>query len=196
MAAPEITRASAKFWVADPSTVGPGAAEYIPVFHRWIQEQTVDGLLIDVADYGHVPDGPGVILIGHEADRGLDLADGPGFRFEGKRTRGPAVDQIAHALAGAARGAALLAADPTLDGLAFDPARVRIVIADRLVVTNDDAALEALAPAIAEAIDRVFPGVEGEPVRRGDTRRPFTVDVTLSGAVSLEDAGARAGQMR
>jgi hypothetical protein len=31
----------------------------IPVFHRWIQEQIFDELLLDVANYSHVPDGPG-----------------------------------------------------------------------------------------------------------------------------------------
>ncbi|MGH7336073.1 MAG: hypothetical protein ACREI7_00725 [Myxococcota bacterium] len=49
---------------------------FIGVFHRFIQESAVPGLLIDVADYAHVPDGPGVILIGHEVDYGIDLAGG------------------------------------------------------------------------------------------------------------------------
>jgi hypothetical protein len=49
---------------------------FIGVFHRFIQQAAVPGLLIDVADYAHVPDGPGVILIGHEVDYGIDLAGG------------------------------------------------------------------------------------------------------------------------
>ncbi len=49
---------------------------FIGVFHRFIQEAAVPGLLIDVADYAHVPDGPGVILIGHDVDYGIDLAGG------------------------------------------------------------------------------------------------------------------------
>ena len=41
----------------------------VPVFHDWIRERVVpDELLIDVADYSHVPDGPGVMIIGHHAD--------------------------------------------------------------------------------------------------------------------------------
>ena len=46
--------------------------EVIPVFHRWIQTQAVDGLLIDVADYTHLPTGPAVILIAHEGQYSID----------------------------------------------------------------------------------------------------------------------------
>ena len=33
-------------------------------------------LLLDVADYKHVQEGPGIVLIGHEADYSLDLGGG------------------------------------------------------------------------------------------------------------------------
>ena len=48
-------------------------SDFIPVFHNWIQEKVVsDHLLIDVADYSHIPDGPGVMLISHEGHYSLD----------------------------------------------------------------------------------------------------------------------------
>ena len=50
--------------------------EVIPVFHRWIQTHAVDGLLIDVADYTHLPTGPAVILVAHEGQYSIDLTDG------------------------------------------------------------------------------------------------------------------------
>ena len=58
------------------------------VFNRWIREQRLDGhLLIDIADYRHVPGGPGVILVGHEADIAIDLGDGrPGLAYIRKRS--------------------------------------------------------------------------------------------------------------
>ena len=53
---------------------------YIPLFHGWIRDSAMPELLIDVADYRHVPDGPGVALIGHESDYFLDFQDGrPGL---------------------------------------------------------------------------------------------------------------------
>ena len=47
--------------------------DYIPVFHSWIQNNAVeDHLLIDVADYSHIQDGPGVMLVAHEGNFSLD----------------------------------------------------------------------------------------------------------------------------
>ena len=43
------------------------------VFHAWIQKGAVEGLLLDVADYQHIQDGPGMILIGDQVDYAFDL---------------------------------------------------------------------------------------------------------------------------
>ena len=63
MSAPieELQRIGVKLFMVDGVSVRP--REFVPVFHRWIQTQAVrDQLLIDVADYEHVPEGPGVLL--------------------------------------------------------------------------------------------------------------------------------------
>lgn len=44
----------------------------VTVFHRWIKDGVCPEMLIDVADYAHVSAGPGVLLIGHEANYSLD----------------------------------------------------------------------------------------------------------------------------
>jgi len=68
----------------------------IPVFHRWIQERSLDELMVDVADYTHVPDGPGVVLVCHDAIYSLDTGGGElaqalerlsGWLFAGERPR-------------------------------------------------------------------------------------------------------------
>jgi len=57
----------------------------IPVFHNWIENQNGEELLIDVADYSHVPAGPGVVLIGHEGNYSVDNTDGRlGVRYNRK----------------------------------------------------------------------------------------------------------------
>src|ERR1700733_4150601 len=47
-------------------------ADAIPVFHQWIRDSVCPEMLIDVADYRHVSAGPGVLLIGHEANYSFD----------------------------------------------------------------------------------------------------------------------------
>src|SRR5215831_20494529 len=54
--------------LATPASVDAAISE----FHRWIQHNVTDEMLIDVVDYRHVPDGPGVVLIGHDADYSLN----------------------------------------------------------------------------------------------------------------------------
>jgi len=46
----------------------------IEVFHRFIQQGLVEGLILDVADYRHVQQGPGVLLVGHDVDYGINQA--------------------------------------------------------------------------------------------------------------------------
>ena len=77
-------RIGAKLFFEDANSLD--LSLFIPVFHRWIRNNTVDGMLIDVADYKHVTDGPGVMLIGHDGDFSIDLAEGrSGLRYVRKR---------------------------------------------------------------------------------------------------------------
>ncbi len=60
--------------------------DFIPVFHRWIQQDKLEGMLVDVAEYTHVHQGPGVLLIAHEANYSVDETDGKrGFLYAQKR---------------------------------------------------------------------------------------------------------------
>ena len=63
-----------KLFVEHPEAIA--LTDAIAVFHRWIQTSAVPGLLIDVADYSHVVNGPGVVLIGHESYYSLDVSKG------------------------------------------------------------------------------------------------------------------------
>ena len=77
--------------------IEPG--ELIPVFHRWVATQSMPELLIDVADLRHVPAGPGVILVGSEADYSLDHAGGEwGLQYRRKDVvDGSNVDRLTQA---------------------------------------------------------------------------------------------------
>lgn len=45
-------------------------------FTKWIQDSSIPGTLIDVADYSHMFEGPGVILVAHEYIISLDQQHG------------------------------------------------------------------------------------------------------------------------
>ena len=179
-AAAEIVRVGAKLYAEDPEAVDLPA--YIPLFHGWIQSRGLDGVPIDVADYAHVPDGPGVILIGHEADRSLDLGEGrPGVLYQRKREGvGTLQERIAAAVAAADDMADEIERDLAAGGVRFGRDEILLRITDRLAAPNDDAALDALRPAIEGALASVRPG-RGATVERvaDDPKGPLRARVRL-----------------
>ena len=46
-------RIGIKFNLKQPPKLQPD--DILPIFQRWIQDHTVEGMLIDVIDYKHVP---------------------------------------------------------------------------------------------------------------------------------------------
>ncbi len=123
--------------------------EFIPVFHGWIQRKAVDGLLVDVADYSHLPQSPGVMLVGAEADRSMDLSEGPlGFLYMRKRAApGDLRARLREALASAFDGCRKLEAE--FPGrLRFRPSELLFLANDRLLAPNDEATWAALKPEL------------------------------------------------
>lgn len=183
-------RIGAKFFLRSADGVDPAAL--IPVFHEWIRRgDVVGGLVIDVADYHHVPDGPGVMLIGYEWDRAVDFTGGvPGVLSVSKRDlEGSLAERVAAVAADALAVAAALAAEPSVPWAAVGLDAVEVRVPDRLFAPNTPESLAAIGPDIAAALAPLNDGAGPELEQVGDTRRPFTVRAALAG--SLDVAGAR-----
>ena len=137
--------------------------EFIPVFHRWITERVLPELLIDVADYSHVHEGPGVLLVGHDAIYAYDLSRGePGLLYSRRHESGAelaSIGSLDHRLRSlldcAFRACDLIEAEPQLGGrVAFDRHRLELRVNDRLVPSDEETALTlsgAFRRALAEA---------------------------------------------
>ena len=176
----DIVRIGAKLYAENPGVIV--ADDYVPLFHGWIQRRILDGTPIDVADYKHVPDGPGIMLIGHEADRALDYGEGrPGVLYQRKReAEGTLEERFAAAIAAADRTAEQIEGDPAGGGVRFGRDEILLRVNDRLRAPNDDATLEELRPAILAALGTVRPGREAEIARvTDDPRGPLTLRVRL-----------------
>jgi hypothetical protein len=149
-------------------------SELIPVFHRWIRESVVEGLLIDVADYSHLPNSPGVVLVGHESDLALDSSEGPpGLLLLRKADQpGGTAERLTVVLRSALEAASKLEAEPSLGGrLRFRKAEALFVSNDRLRAPNEESAFRALQAPL-EAAARSLLGPRASVVREpGDPRR-------------------------
>ncbi len=165
----------------------------VPVFHEWIRSKKIpDELLIDVADYAHVPQGPGIVLIGHQSDYYLDVADDrPGLLYSRKRGfDGDFQAGIDDAFRRALEACKMLEAESDLD-FEFETAEVLFRVQDRLNAPNADATYEAYKPALEQAASTFF-GESPSFERVGGPRGPFAVRISTGSNGTVDQALARA----
>jgi hypothetical protein len=168
-----------KFFAEDASAVH--LAEFIPVFHRWIQKHAIEGMLIDVADYGHLPKGPGVVLVAHEADYFMDTMEGPlGLLYNRKSPAGGRLsDRITSAFRAALGACVKLETEPEFQGrLKFRAGEALFIANDRLAAPNGDESFQALRPELSAAAARVYPTNVDLRLEAADPRERLTVRLT------------------
>src|SRR5207248_3157105 len=98
-------------------------------------------LLLDVADYRHVHHGPGIVLIGHEADYSLDNSDGRlGIKYNRKApVAGNNHARLTQAFASVLSAALRLQEDGRLNrNLSFDGRNIEIAINDPVLAPNNE----------------------------------------------------------
>lgn len=162
----------------------------IPVFHGWIQEQGWEELLLDVADYRHVYSGPGVILIGHEANYSVDNSgDRPGVRYNRKAfLEGSNQDRLKQAAVAALKACRRFESDPRLDSkFLFNGREIEISINDRLLAPNKPETREAIQPELDALLSKLFAGGDYSLSYQDSPRDLFSVSVKSSGIFSAEE---------
>jgi len=131
--------------------------DFIPVFHGWIQQQKVAGhLLIDVHDYSHVHNGPGILLVANEGNFSMDQEGGRlGLFYYRKRPLGGGLEaNLKSVVETAVQACRLLESEPKLDGIKFDSKEILIIANDRLLAPNDAAARAKIEPVITKALGK------------------------------------------
>ncbi len=190
----QLQRFGLKLFVDSAAVVSPHAC--VPVFHRWIQTGAVDGLLIDVADYTHLTDGPRVLLVAHEGNYGIDDAGGrPGFVYTRKQPLdGSFADRlraVCRMLFGAAR---LLETETTFDApVRFRSSEIELIANDRLLAPNTDEAALTLETALLAFATTLFDGQSCEVARNAEADDRLAVSVTVPQAAPLDTLLRRLG---
>jgi len=167
-------------------------SKLVPVFHEWIRVKKIpDELLIDVADYAHVPQGPGVVLIGHQSDYYLDVADDrPGLLYS--RKRGFAGDfnaSVDDAFRRALSACRHLEEESRLD-FEFATDEVLFRVQDRLAAPNEDATYATYEPVLKHVAKSFF-GSAPTMQRLGSAREPFAVRIRTGSSGTVTDALGR-----
>src|SRR5262245_12314618 len=147
----ELQHINVKLYFRDPHAVRMEAV--VPVFHDWIQNRACEELLIDVADYRHVHAGPGVVLVGHQADYSVDNTDNRlGIRYNRKSViEGSNRDRFSQALRAACRACIRLESDDKLRGtVCFNGRGIQLFVNDRMLAPNKTHVAEAVRTELRE----------------------------------------------
>jgi hypothetical protein len=169
-----IQHINIKLYLENPESVN--LADFAAVFNTWIQQQRLEELLIDVADYLHVHNGPGIMLIGHEADYSLDNRGGRlGLLYNRKeQLDGTTEEKLVQATRAALIVAQILENE---NGLKFNGSEVQVVINDRLLVPNTVETLASLERDLKSFFNQLYGGTEYSLSHNADRRERFTVNV-------------------
>jgi hypothetical protein len=172
-----------KFYLENPETVN--LADYGTVFNSWIQGQRLDELLIDVADYLHVHHGPGIMLIGHEADYSLDQRAGRlGLLYNRKeQLDGTNLQKLVQAAHAALTAAQMLEQE---NGLKFIGSELQVIVNDRLLVPNTADSFEALKPDLQSFFTALYDGAGYGLEHLTNPRERFTVNVKTGTSFAVE----------
>jgi hypothetical protein len=149
-----------------------------------------------------VPDGPGVVLIGHDAQWSLDLDGGRcGLQLSRRRETHPSLAgrgglsaRLRSALRDALQACALLEQEPSLGGrLRFAGDALRLRLNDRLAAPNDTETFEQVQAALVPLLEELWPGAQIELRADDDPRALLTVHVraTEGGALDVQTLLAR-----
>jgi hypothetical protein len=188
-----LQRIGLKLFAADGAAVAP--RELVPIFHRWIQTRAIpEQLLIDVADYSHVPDGPGIVLVGHEGNFNVEIVNGRiALAYFRKQPAPGELGERLHRVARTAVAACrLLEDDPALGGrLQFRGDELVVVANDRLRAPNDTDVREALRPAVASLIRTLYGSSDCRVASDPDPRERLQMRVTAPQKISLREVADR-----
>ena len=174
----ELQHLIVKFPVDGPLGLDP--AKVVDLFHKWVATQSVPGvLLVDVAELLHVPDGPGVIAVGHEADFALDNQRGVWGVLHRRKTvlPGSNAERVAEAFRAAGQ-AAVFIEEAFPGAIRFSRTGFELIVNDRGIAPNTPETLAAAVPEIMTAVSALLGHDSFDIARTGlDARERFSVSV-------------------
>ncbi|HEX4004399.1 MAG TPA: hypothetical protein VHX36_17225 [Candidatus Acidoferrales bacterium] len=153
----QLQHVNVKLFLKDPASVD--LEPLVPIFHSWIAGRALDEMLLDIADYRHVPSGPGVVLIGFQADYAVDNAGNRlGVRYNRKTPiDGDNQQTLQQATLAALNVCQRLEQEPRMGGkLRFDGQEIEIFINDRLLAPNRAETFEAARPDLDAFARKLF----------------------------------------
>jgi hypothetical protein len=182
----QLQHVNVKLFASDGA--GVDLEPLIPIFHGWIRDGVFEEMLLDVADYRHVHQGPGVMVIGHQANYSVDNTSGRlGVRYNRKAALdGTNQDRLKQATRAALGAFRRLESESSLKGtLRFGGREMELLINDRALAPNTDATRIAAQPELQAFFGTLFQGAGYALTHDTEPRRLFAVRVVANQAFSV-----------
>jgi hypothetical protein len=184
----DLQKVGVKFFVEKDNHVP--LSLFIPIFHRWIQDDKMEGLLIDVAQYTHVHQGPGVLLIAHEANYSFDETSGHrGLLYTQKRPgEKGGLDHLKTAFRRALLATQLLEKEPELAGkMTFATNHFQVFVNDRLAAPHNSESQEDLENVLNTLFDSLYEGASTVLMPDMNPQNRAGFEVHVDKAISREE---------
>ena len=172
----DLQKINVKIFVEQPNCAA--LADFIDLFHGWIQ--STDGIYHDVADYTHMQEGPGVLLVADDANLSIDESENRrGLLFSQKKPlSGSNHEKLVAVLRAALENCRRLEDETRSKGpIRFSGNEVTVAINDRLQAPNTDDTFNEIRPEIEAVAQRLFDGTAFTLHRDADSRKRFNVTV-------------------
>lgn len=180
----ELQKIEIKFFAVELDPVPLTA--FIDLFHGWIQAS--DGVYHDVADYSHMHQGPGIVLVAPDFYVSVDETGGRrGFLFSQKtRLEGSNQERLARVFQSALENCRRLQAEPALQRtIEFRFDEFEITLNDRLLAPNGDESYRAFKAEIEPFVTRLFGGAPVSLQQESDARRRVRLRIQAMAPVEL-----------
>ena len=183
----DLQKLNVKFFAEAPDSVP--LTDFIDIFHGWIQ--ATDGYYHDVADYSHMQDGPGIVLVANDANVSIDETENRrGLLFSQKTLlSGSNQEKLRMVFRSALENCRKLEEEPALKGkLRFAANEAVISINDRLLGSNSEESFDDIKGDIAAIAQELFGAAAVSLERNSDARQRLNVRLKTSADMGLRQA--------
>ena len=167
---PDLQRIQIK--IAADSPAGLSLDPFLVIFGRWRKEKHAADW-VDLADYAHLPRGPGIVLVGHRASVAFDLADpGPGILYTARKgLTGSHAERLAAAFAWCLEFSQRLTAEPEFPkDVRLRTGSLELRFNDRLETPDTPETAAELRPTVEQVLNKLFGagGYDLRPLKDGN----------------------------
>jgi hypothetical protein len=175
---------------------------FIEIFGRWRGEKSHPAQWVDLADYAHVPRGPGIVLVGFNANFSFDMTadsngagESPGtLYFAKKGLLGSYSERILSAMKTCLTLSQRLVAEREFPpAVVLQPGSLEIRFPDRLLTPNSPSVHERLRPALEESLTRLYGAGSYALNAHSNSSEAPSYSVRAESAGSLDDLLRRLG---